>query len=94
MSFVMRLLSDSFSFSVPLGHKEKEGKKPPVAVLVTVDGESGAEISRAHILILFLTLHFFSYFPNTNKDYLNKQTSRLKSDYQSYYHPRLPPLLL
>lgn len=94
MTFVMRFLSDSFSFSVPFSNKEKEGKKTPVAALVTVDGERGTENSRVHILILFLSLHFFSYFPNTNKDHLNKQTSRLKSDYQSYYHPWLPPLLL
>lgn len=81
----MRLLSAGFLFFMTLGYKEKEGDQPPVAALWAVDGGRAAESSSAHILILFLTLHFSRYFLDTSKDDLNKQPSRIKSDYRGYY---------
>lgn len=67
-----------------LGYKEKEGDQPPVAALQAVDGGRATD-SSAHILILFLPLHFSRYFLETSKDDLNKQPSRIKSDYRGYY---------
>lgn len=68
-----------------LRYKEKEGDQSPVAALQAVDGGRAAENSFAHILILFLILHFSRYFLETSKDDLNKQPRRLKSDYHGYY---------